>query len=270
MVPYYASDLGSFARSGLNVELTTQPTVAAVVQAVAANAADVGQGDLIQLGNAVSRGLPLAVFAGGGLYRSAEPQTALAVERESRYRSAQDLQGETVGVITLQSLGAVSVQMWLRTNKVDPATVKLVELPFPQMVPALEKGTIAAALVGNAYLSLPEIRVLADTYDAIGSTFYVACWFARRDWLARNRGLARRLAALIYDTSRWANDHRAQTAPMLAKYAKLDPDIVTKMVRTTYATSLQPRWVSPVLASAYQFKALPSAVSAQDLIFRLD
>lgn len=41
--------------------------VAGVVQAVAANAADVGQGDLIQLANAVSRGLPLAVFAGGAI-----------------------------------------------------------------------------------------------------------------------------------------------------------------------------------------------------------
>lgn len=269
MVPYYASDLGTFAKAGLNIELTTQPTVAGVVQAVAANAADVGQGDLIQLANAVSRGIPLAIFAGGALYRTVEPQTALGVLRDSRYRSAQDLQGKTVGVITLQSLGAVSVQMWLRINKIDPATVKLVEIPFPQMVAAMEKGEIAAALFGNAYLRLPEVRTLADTYRSIGPTFYVACWFGRRDWLAQNRAAVKRLVPVIYDTAKWANEHPGDTAPMLSKYAKLELDTVKGMVRTTYATVLQPQWVTPVLNSAYQYRAIATPVSAQDLIFDL-
>jgi NitT/TauT family transport system substrate-binding protein len=269
MVPYYASDLGTFAKAGLNVELTTQPTVAGVVQAVAAGAADVGQGDLIQLGNAVSRGLPLAVFAGGALYRTVEPQTALGVLRDSRYRTAQDLQGTTVGVITLQSLGAVSVQMWLRLNGVDPATVKLIEIPFPQMVAAMEKGETSASLFGNAYLRLPEVRTLADTYKAIGPTFYVACWFGRRDWLGQNRAAVKRLVPLIYDTAKWANAHPGDTAPMLSKYAKLELDAVKSMTRTTYATTLQPQWVTPVLNSAYQYKAISTPVSAQDLILNL-
>jgi NitT/TauT family transport system substrate-binding protein len=269
MVPYYASDLGAFAKAGLNIELMTQPTVAGVVQAVAANAADVGQGDLIQLGNAVSRGLPLAVFAGGALYRTVEPQSALGVLRDSRYRSAQDLQGKTVGVITLQSLGAVSVKVWLRINGVDPATVKLVEIPFPQMVAAMEKGDTAASLFGNAYLRLPEVRTLADTYRSIGSTFYVACWFGRRDWLAQNRAAVKRLTALIYDTATWANGHPTDTAPMLSKYAKLELETVRSMVRTTYATTLQPQWVTPVLNAAYQYKAIATPVTARDLIFDL-
>jgi NitT/TauT family transport system substrate-binding protein len=267
MVPYYASDLGTFAKAGLNVDLTTQPTVAGVVQAVAANAADVGQGDLIQLANAVSRGLPLAVFAGGALYRTVQPQTALGVLRDSRYRSAQDLQGTTIGVVTLQSLGAVSVQMWLRINNVDPATVKLVEIPFPQMVAAMEKGETSASLFGNAYLQLPEVRTLADTYRSIGPTFYVACWFGRRDWLAQNRAAVKRLVPVIYDTAKWANGHTSDTAPMLSKYAKLELDTVKSMVRTTYATALQPQWVTPVLNAAYLYKAITTPVSAQDLIF---
>lgn len=180
MVPYYAGDLGNFTKAGLNVEILTQPTVAAVVQAVAANAADVGQGDSIQLGNAVARGLPLAIFAGGGLYDHSAPQTALAVLRDATIRAAKDLVGQTVAVITLESLSAISVKTWLKASGVDPAAVKFIEIPFPQMIPAMQKGQCVAALIGNPYLGLPEIRVLADTYDAIGSTFYVGAWFGRR------------------------------------------------------------------------------------------
>ena len=266
MVPYYAEDLGYFVRDGVNVDLTTLPTAAAVVQAVAAGAADVGQGDTIQLANAVSHGIPLAIFAGGALYRSEQAQISLVVAANSRIRNARDLAGRTVGVVTLNSLSAVGMQAWLRKNNVDPAGVKLSEVSFPQMLPSIAKGLIDAAVIGNPYLSSPEIRILTNMYDSIGREFYIASWFARRDWLAQNRDTVRRFIATIYSTARWANAHRVESAAILSKYEKIDLPQVQKMVRTSYATSPQPKLVGDVLAAAYEFKALPVQMVPQDLI----
>ena len=268
MIPYYAVKLGNFMRAGLSVELITEPTVATVVEAVASNSADVGQGDIIMLANAIGRGLPLAIFAGGGIYsRKDSPQIALAVARNSTYRTARDLEGQTIGVITLNSLMAVGVREWLRQNDVDLSKVKLIEMPFPQMPPAIGKGLIAGAFMGEPFLSYSgvDLRILAQPYDAISAQFYFGCWFANKDWLSKNAQLARRLVATIYDTAMWANGHPNEIAPMLAADAKLDLTWVQKVKRISFATSLDTSLIDPVLQEAYRYKAISKPVSAQDL-----
>ncbi|MGA2395144.1 MAG: ABC transporter substrate-binding protein [Candidatus Lustribacter sp.] len=270
MLPYYAVDIGTFTRAGLNVELTTQPTVASVVEAVASNNADVGQGDVIQLANAITRGnLPLAIFAGGGIYNAAYARSlGLAVARASPYRTARDLEGQTIGVITLNSLMAIGVQTWLRQNGADLSRVKLIELLFPQMAPAIAKGLVAAAFMGEPFLSFSgvDLRVLAQPYDAIAKAFYFGCWFANKDWLAKNPALARRYAASLYDAARWCNAHSKETTAMLASHAKLEGSWLQKTGRITYATSLDPALMNPVLEQAYYYKVLQKQVTASDLI----
>ncbi|HEV8020319.1 MAG TPA: ABC transporter substrate-binding protein [Candidatus Lustribacter sp.] len=269
MLPYYGVDIGTFARAGLNVEITTQPTVASVVEAVASNNADVGQGDVIQLANAITRGnLPLAIFAGGGIYSRLGKSLGLAVAQGSSYRSARDLEGQTVGVITLNSLMAIGVQAWLRQNGADLGKIKLIEMLFPQMPPAIAKGLVAAAFMGEPFLSFSgvDLRVLARPYDAIANEFYFGCWFANRDWLSRNAATARKFSGTLYDTARWCNAHAKETTAMLAGHAKLDLSWLQKTDRIPFATSLDTRLMNPVLQQAFSYKVLPKAVAASDLI----
>jgi len=270
MLPYYASDLGTFARAGLDVELTTQPTVATVVEAVASNNADTGQGDVMQLANAITRGgVPLAIFAGGSIYSVAFASSlGLAVANDSPYRSARDLEGQTVGVITLNSIMAIAVQEWLRQNGADLSKVKLIEMLFPQMPAAIGKGVIAAAFMGEPFLSFSgvDLRVLGRPYDTIAPQFYFGCWFASKAWLATNAALARRFTATVYDTGRWVNTHPKETAMMLAAHTKLDLGQLQKKNRVGWATSLDPRLMEPILEAAYRYKMLASPIAARDLI----
>lgn len=269
MLPYYGVDIGTFARAGLNVDLTTQPTVASVVEAVASNNADVGQGDVIQLANAITRGnLPLAIFAGGGIYSRLGKSLGLAVAPGSSYRTARDLEGQTIGVITLNSLMAVGVQAWLRQNGADLAKVKLIEMLFPQMPPAIAKGLVAAAFMGEPFLSFSgvDLRVLARPYDAIANEFYFGCWFANKDWLTKNAAAARKFVTALYDTARWCNGHPKETTAMLSGHAKLDLSWLQKTDRIGFATSLDPRLMNPILQQAYAYRVLPKQVAASDLI----
>jgi NitT/TauT family transport system substrate-binding protein len=269
MLPYYGLDIGTFARAGLNVELATVPTVAAGIEAVASNNADVAQGDVVQLANAITRGnLPLAIFAGGGIYSRSGKSLGLAVAKQSTYRTARDLEGQTVGVITLNSLMAIGVQAWLRQNGADLGKVKLIEVLFPQMPPAIAKGLVAAAFMGEPFLSFSDVdlRILGRPYDAIANEFYFGCWFANKDWLARNPALARRFGNALYDTARWCNTHPKETTTMLASHAKLDISWLQKIDRIGFARSLDQRLMNPILQQAYYYKVLPKQLSAADLI----
>ncbi len=80
----------------------------------------------------------------------------------------------------------------------------------------------------------------------------------------------RRLATALYDTARWANGHHDETAPILAKYAKLDLARIRAMNRTRYATSLDPKLMQPVLDIALRYNLLEKPKSpAADLIARI-
>src|ERR1700722_966272 len=55
---YFAYEGGFFKKNGLNVELTQARGGAAEAAAIAGNAADIGDGNLISYGTAIAKGVP--------------------------------------------------------------------------------------------------------------------------------------------------------------------------------------------------------------------
>ncbi len=271
MGPYYAREEGFYQKAGLNVDVLTQPTVAAAVNAVAANAADCAQGDLIQISNGVLRGIDFTVFAGGGIQLpTTAPALALAVLKDAPIRTAHDLEGKSIGVVTLNSLSQIATQEWVRKSGADPSKLRFIELSFPTMPGALQRNLVSAAVAVEPFLTGGDVplRILENIYNDI-APFYLGCWITTRTWLRQNRDVARRLTSVIYDTARWANAHQDDTAAIIAKYTKFTVEDMKKGTRASYATSLDPALMNPILEDAYRFGAISKAVSANDLTTRV-
>jgi NitT/TauT family transport system substrate-binding protein len=270
--PYYALDQGFFERAGLSVEVIPFANGAAMAAAAAGGSLDVGVGDAVEIANGVSRGLPFQLIGGAGLYSSTAATTALCVLKDAPIAHAGQLEGQTIAVISLVSMTSAGVKSWLTQNGADVAKIHFIELPYPQMLPALTRGTIAAATLGEPLLSgamSGGARVFGKVFDAIGKQFLISDWFSTRDWLEKNPALAKRLVQAIYDTARWANAHHDESATILAKYAKIDVERIRQMNRCTYATDLQANMVQPVLDVAFKYQALKTATSASTLIAKL-
>jgi NitT/TauT family transport system substrate-binding protein len=268
--PYFAADQGIFAKNGFNVELTPFPNSAAIVQAAAGGAIDLGMADMIQLGTAVLHGVPFGFFAGAALYSSDAPTTVLCVAKNSAFRTAKDLEGQAVGVVALTSQSAVATTEWLRANGADVAKVKMFELPFPAMAPALARGTVAAALIGEPFVNFAraDVRVFAKPFDIIAKSFYIGAWFASRDWAKGNADLLRRFSETVYETARWSNSHQPETLQTLSSVAKVEIERVRTMNRVVWATSLDPRLMQPVLDIAAKYKLIDRPIAATDLILK--
>jgi NitT/TauT family transport system substrate-binding protein len=269
--PFFAVDAGIFSRAGLNVQLIVLPNGGAIAQAMAGNAVDVGIGDPINVAHAINAGFPLAVLAGGGMYLSGAPTTLLLVPKASPLSRPKDLEGQTVAVVALASISSLGLQEWLRANGVDVTKVNLIEMPFPEMVPAMGRGRVSAALLSEPFITdgRDETRTFGKVFDAVAKSFYITTWFAPASWIAKNQDLARHLVQTVYDTARWSNSHHADTAPILAKYTKLDLARTQSMTRVNFATSLDPRQLQPVIDAAYRHNQLQQPVRATDIIARL-
>jgi NitT/TauT family transport system substrate-binding protein len=273
MVPVFAQELGSFRAAKLDVALSTMTNGAVIMQAVSGGALDVGLGDILQLTNAVHHGLPLAYFIGGAIYTNKQPTQMLCVPKTSPIRTAKDLEGQTIGCINLKSLSSISIYEWLRKNGADPSKVKLYEINFAEMAPALARGQIPCALVGEPFLSAmkDEVRRLGDTFAAIAPQLYINCWYASRDWIARNTDLARSLQRVFYQTARFvnANRNRGDIVAIEAKFTRVDPALFRESAHNLYATSLDPKLMQPVIDVGLRYSLIDRPVSSTDIIVNL-
>jgi NitT/TauT family transport system substrate-binding protein len=266
--PFYAQDEGFFTRTGLNVEVHPFATGAAVTTALAGNAIDVGITNPISLANAVEHGFDFAFFAVAAIYNRNE--SALCVAADSPIKSAKDLEGKTVGTTAIRDSNSLYVVAWIDQAGGDSSKVQLVELPFSAMAPAIRRGTVAAAPIAEPSLSVAKneggIRILAHPEDVLGKNFMVGGWFARVDFIEAHRPLLHRFVATIYETARWANSHPDESSAILAKYSKMDPEVVRNMSRAPYGTSFGPQMLQPYLDYGYKYKYIGRHFKATDLI----
>jgi NitT/TauT family transport system substrate-binding protein len=268
-LPYYAREMGFFKAAGLNVEIQDFTTAGAIATALAGNALDVATVDPVAVANAYNRGVPWAFFAGGGAYSSDSPTTVLCVALNSTVRTAKQLEDHAVGVIALSSISALGVKAWIEANGADLSKIKLFELSYPTMVPALNRGDLAAAFIAEPFYSQikKDVRPFANAYDGIAKNFLIAATFSTKTWLAQNAATAKRLAQVLDDTVAWANTHHDESAAIVSKGTKIPIETVRVMTRTRYAT-LSPTLLQPVLDAGVRYKSIEKAVSAVDLIAR--
>ena len=270
LIPNYAQEMGFYRNAGLTVELVPFSSAGAVGTALAGGAVDVGHSDVIVVANAYNHGVPWQLFAGGGIYASDAPTTLLCVAPNSAVRTAKDLEGKQVGVVSLASISSLGVKSWIESNGASLADVKFYELPFAAMVPALNRGDLAAAFIAEPFLTQvrDSVRVLARAYDAIAKQFFISAMFASQSWLGANAATARKLAQALNETIRWANTHHDETAPLAAAATKIPLDVVRRMTRVRFAV-MDPKLVQPVLDAAVRYKSIDKPVNAVDIIAKL-
>jgi NitT/TauT family transport system substrate-binding protein len=268
MEPFYARDRGFFSSAGVTVDIGPLANGGRILQGVAGAAIDVGVGELTQVANAIEHGVPLAVFAGGAVHKPEEPTLILCVAKDARIRNAKDLEGQIVAVSTLNSLPAAATMLWLEKGGADLSKVKLFELPLGEMGPALARGTVTAALMGEPFITdnKDTVKHLSVPFDAVARSFYIGCWYAQRDWLTKNADTAKRFASAIYAAGGWANTHRPDSAVIEATYVKLDAARLATMPRNTFSVGLDPKLMQPVLDLALRYKMLATPLLAATII----
>lgn len=267
---YFASELGLFQKTGLNVDLQVVSGSAAAAAAIVGGALDIAVTTPLLLASAVVRGVLFVIAAAGSLNTVKQPNGLLVVAANSPVRGAKDLVGKTVGVYTLKQLNELSLDVWLTQNGVEVAQVKVVEVGPSAMVQALGRGTVDAALISeptlSAGLKANEIRVLANAFSLIAPRYVSTVWFCLPQFVQRNPEAMKRFASVIYETGRWANTHPVESAQLVAKYTKLSPDDVVSMVRPEFAEALRPAELQPLLDAALKYNFISRPVRAAELI----
>ena len=267
---YYALDQGFFKAAGLNVDVTTLANGGAAAAALAGGSTDIAATNLVGVATAVAHGVPLTVIAGGGLYSTNAPSTAVCVTKTSPLRTARDLEGKTVGVAALNDQATLALKKWLAANGADYKKVRMIELGYPEMIAGLAAGRIDAAMLAEPWQTTArngDDKLFAKPFDSIAPEFNIGVYATSRSWAQAHPDLVRRFAGAIYAAAKWANAHHDQSALILAKYAKADPKMIGGMIRSVQSTDLAVGHIQPPLDAAFEFGQLDKQMNAADLIW---
>lgn len=116
--------------------------------------------------------------------------------------------------------------------------------------------------------SLGVARPIGDAGGAVGKKYYITTWFATEAWLNAHAAEGGTFVNVMHQTALWANTHHAESAEILRRYAKLTPETMATMVRSTYgdAPRLEPPMLQPVIDVAVKY-GTTAPTSAADLIW---
>jgi len=270
---FYAQDLGIFKKYGINADITIlrKGGGAAAVAAIAGGAADVGEGDIVSVANAHQRGIPIVLLAPSAIFRATAPTTEVIVGKDSPIKSGKDLEGKAIALISPEGPSRIATNLWLEKDGAALDKVQFIEIPPINMAAAVDRGTVAAAVINEPALVASTsscCRVLANNFASVGNTWQLNAWYSNADWVAKNPALARKFAQAIHEAAVWANNpaNHAKSGEILSKYTPFPPDLLVKMNRATFGETLDPKTMAPLLDAALKYKALLAAVDPKSLI----
>ena len=219
---YLGKEQGFFAEQGLEVELVTAQGGAAIVPAVVSGQVEFGFSNLTSLIIARSQQVPVKVVVAGAGSTGEQGKDfgGIVVKAGSPIKSAKDLEGKRVAVNTLNNINDTTVRASVRAAGGDPKKINFVELPFPDMLPALDKGTIDAAQVVEPFLATAVKngdRVIASNYVDTAPKLTVAAYFTSEQLAQSNpdlvQALRRRDEEVASSTPRRTRTRCARSCP---------------------------------------------------------
>lgn len=239
---YIAINKGYFKNEGLNVTPKIYASGALSLPAMIKGEIDLVFSNYISLFNAQAGGAgKLRVIAEGSA--SSPNSFGIYVMPNSPIREAKDLAGKKIGVNARNNIATVLTNETLKSAGVDINTLNFVEVPFPDMGAALQRGDVEAAFLAEPFITAASAGLGVNRIvDAgIGSTdgLPIDGYAATEGWVKQHPKAA---AAFQRALQKAAADaaNRTETEKVITGYAKVDPKFAPLMAPLQYPTSINP------------------------------
>lgn len=201
---------GFFAKHGLHVTTTVSPAFDGTLADVLNGQASIGFAASAPLLNALAKNAPVKVVAQTASFTKGNDGFYVEVDGNSITRP-RDLDGKTVAVAALNNLTTVGVQVLVAKDGGNASSVKFVELPAAQMLPALLQGKVQAAAIvppqSVAALKTKGVRVLLQYADGFPAGGPLDEYFASTSFISSHRAELRSFRAGMNEAVAYANTH---------------------------------------------------------------
>ena len=155
--------------------------------------------------------------------------STVIVRKDLPARTLKDLAGRTFAVPSKYSNQYLVIRKLMKDEGVDPASIRFVELPPPDMPGALASKAIDAYFVGEPHAARAELdgsgRVLYHARNIWPN--FISCVLVVTDRLIAERpAVVRDLVRGVAESGEWADTHRLDAARLVAPYFRQDESLL--------------------------------------------
>jgi NitT/TauT family transport system substrate-binding protein len=232
---YVGVDQRFFEEEGLKAELVPAQGGAAIVPLVVSGGADFGFSNVTSLIIGRSKGLPLQIVSAGNATTGIEGKdfADVLVKGGSGIEDAADLVGKKIAVNTLNNISDTTVRAAIEAAGADGSNVTFVEMPFPDMRAALEKGNVDAVATVEPFRSM----ILEDkTHSAVSNyatpltDLMVTAYFTSEQVAAQKPEVVEAFKRAMSKSLKYSDEHPDAVRKILPEFTAMDADLVNRIV----------------------------------------
>jgi NitT/TauT family transport system substrate-binding protein len=252
---YLGVQQGFFKQRGLDVKLESGQGGAAIVPGVVSGQFQFGFSNVTSLLVAASKKLPLKMVVNGvaSTGKDGADFGGVLTKENSGITDAAGLAGKRVAVNTLNNIGTTTIRESVRQAGGDPNSVRFVELPFPDMPAALDKGNVDAIWVVEPFFSVAKgngAKLVASNYVDAADDLTVATYFTSKQYAGKNADVVKRFVAAMRESLKYADANPDAVRKVLLTYTKIDKALVAKLTLPKWPTEVNKASVEKLAALA--------------------
>jgi NitT/TauT family transport system substrate-binding protein len=270
---FLAMEKDYFKGAGLDINLASMVGGAAIMPALASGSINIGWSNVISIYQGHLQGFDFRFVANGAINkRGTNDVFGVCVAPDSPIKSGKDFAGRTVAVNTLRNIMHSATAHWIDANGGDSGSVKWVEIPFPQMAPALVNKQVDAYGAVEPFVTVPvlnkQARLLGRQLGAMAPRLIIASYFGSEDWIGRNTAAVKGFVAAL---NRGIDAHNAnpdEAKAVLAKHTGLKPELFKNMPLPAFEKKIVESDFQPMLDVALRYKFVARKFPISEVISR--
>jgi NitT/TauT family transport system substrate-binding protein len=240
---YLGIDKGFFKEQKLTIKPQLAEGGAAITPAVVSGDFQIGFSNTISLLIAASKNLPVEIISQGVLAGKTEKDAwaDLLVLKDGPIKSGKDLEGKTIAVNTLKNICEVTIKASLEKEGVAVDKLKFTEVPFPDMVGALEAHRVDGACEVEPFVSQGKATSAVGIdpfYVRTAPDLTVATYFTSKSYAEKNSDVVDRFVKAINKSLTYAQSHPAEVRRILTTYTEIPKDAAQKIKLPVWRTDL--------------------------------
>jgi NitT/TauT family transport system substrate-binding protein len=267
---WYAIQSGMFRKAGLDVNFQKVSNGSASATGIATGTFNVGNTNVMAAINAHVHNVPLTIIGSSGLYIGQPHFQGVISLKDAPFKTAADLNGKILGTTSVKDINSMVFLNWMDKNGGDSKTLKVVEVPYSAVLPALEQGRIDVGTILQPFMNQAvasgKARIFCDNYTSVGRCV-TSSFVANVPWADANPETVRTFVRVLREAQVWANSHHDETAKIMSEQSGVDVAAITSGGREDFDPGFaEPRDFQPIVDVAVKYGALDKRIDAADLL----
>jgi NitT/TauT family transport system substrate-binding protein len=193
------------------------------------------------------------------------------VSKDSDIRTAEDLEGKTIAVNTLNNVNTLTNNAALERAGVDYRGIEYTEVPFPEMPAALEAGRVDAVTVMEPFLTVIEQaggRAVLNAMEQTERNYTIATWFASEQFIADRPDVVERFVRAVERSNDYAEQHPDEVRQAVLDYTETPPETARRMNLTQWGSELDEQSIELTAQLAERYGYVEEAPTVDALVTR--